>query len=97
MSVLIVPTSVLSIPRGVRLRFDKVRDRWFLLGPERVFEPDDISVEILQRIDGHRDVAAMTKDLAQAFDAPEDEVCRDVISFAQGLVDIRMLNAEGAS
>ena len=97
MSVMIVPTSVLSIPRGVRLRFDKVRDRWFLLGPERVFEPDDISVEILQRIDGFRNVAAMTKDLAQVFDAPEDEVCRDVIFFAQGLVDIRMLNAEGAS
>lgn len=95
MTVVVGPTTVLKLPRGTRLRFDKVRDRWFLLGPERVFEPDDVSVEILQRFDGSKDVEAITVELVRAFDAPLDEVRRDVISFGQKLLDIRMLDAEG--
>jgi hypothetical protein len=34
----------------VRLRFDKVRDKWVLLAPERVLFPCATSVDILGRL-----------------------------------------------
>ncbi len=79
------------LPRGVKLRFDKTRNQWFLLGPERVFEPDEIAVEILQRIDGKRSLAGISEDLCQAFDAPLEEIAPDVDEFVRMLVGIRML------
>ena len=51
-------TSVPSLPRGVKLRFDKARDAWVLLAPERVFMPDQIAVEILKRCDGQASLSA---------------------------------------
>ena len=50
-----------ALPRGVRLRYDESRKQWFLLGPERVFEPDETAVEILQRIDGVRSIEAIAQ------------------------------------
>jgi len=84
----IVPT----LPRGVKLRYDESRGRWFLLGPERVFEPDDTAVAILQRIDGVRSVEAITQDLAAAFEADRDEIASDVTEFLRGLADLRMID-----
>jgi pyrroloquinoline quinone biosynthesis protein D len=83
------------IPRGVKLRFDKTRGQWFLLGPERVFEPDEIAVEILQRIDGKRSLAGISAELCQAFDAPLEEITPDVDEFVRMLVGIRMLAFAG--
>jgi len=37
---------------GVRLHFDKTRDAWVLLGPERVIETEGPAGEILRRCDG---------------------------------------------
>jgi pyrroloquinoline quinone biosynthesis protein D len=34
---------------GVRLTFDKARDQWVVLAPERVLVPDETALEILQR------------------------------------------------
>ena len=42
------------LPRGVRLREDKVRERWVLLAPERVVKVNPIAVEILKLCDGSR-------------------------------------------
>lgn len=89
-------TSALSdrvprVPRGVKLRFDPTREQWFLLGPERVFEPDEIAVEILKRIDGNASLSAIAADLGREFGAPADEIGRDVEEFVQTLVGIRML------
>ena len=36
------------LARYARLHFDKARDRWVLLVPERVMVPDETAVEILQ-------------------------------------------------
>ena len=36
--------SVPRLARGVRLRFDRVRDAWLLLAPERVLMPDEAAV-----------------------------------------------------
>ena len=39
---------------GVRLHFDKTRDAWVLLGPERVIETEGPASDILRRCDGTR-------------------------------------------
>lgn len=81
-----------ALPRGVRLRFDESRRQWFLLGPERVFEPDEMALEILQRIDGVRCVEAIVQDLARTFEADRDEIAADVMAFLRGLADQRMID-----
>jgi len=81
-----------ALPRGVRLRFDKSRQQWFLLGPERVFEPDEIALEILQRVDGARSVEAIAQELAAAFEADRDEIVADVLALLRGLADQRMVD-----
>ena len=86
-AVRIEPASVPRLPRGVKLRFDEQRKRWTLLAPERVFVPDEIAVEILQRCDGIATVGAIAAALAEKFGAPRDEVARDVIEMLQDLAN----------
>lgn len=87
-----VASIVPVLPRGVRLRFDDSRRQWFLLGPERVFEPDEMAVEILQRIDGLCSVEAIVQNLATTFDADRDEIAADVMTFLRDLADRRMVD-----
>ena len=81
------PESIPALPRGVRLRFDKVRNVWTLLAPERVLMPDEIAVEILKRCDGEATVAAIVDDLGRAFVADRDEIAADVEELLQDLAD----------
>jgi pyrroloquinoline quinone biosynthesis protein D len=62
----------------VKLRFDETRGRWIVLAPERLFEPDDIAVEILRRIDGARPAEAIVDELADLYSAPRAEIAADV-------------------
>ena len=45
-----------ALPAWVRLHFDRVRDRWVLLAPERVLFPCATSVTIIERLGGGRGV-----------------------------------------
>lgn len=83
--------SVPALPRGVKLRFDRARDKWVLLAPERVLVPDEIAVEILKRCDGKASVAAIVRDLAATFEADPDQVERDVKGMLQDLADKGLL------
>ena len=56
--------AVPALRRGVKFRFDAVRDAWVLLGPERLFVPDETAVEVLKLIDGARTLGAVIDDLA---------------------------------
>lgn len=85
--VRIEATSAPRLPRGVKLRFDEQRKRWTLLAPERVFVPDEIAIEILQRCDGVATVDAIADALAAKFGAPREEVARDVREMLQNLAD----------
>jgi pyrroloquinoline quinone biosynthesis protein D len=85
------PDSIPALPRGVRLRFDKVRNVWTLLAPERVLMPDEIAVEILRRCDGKATVAAIVDDLARTFSAPREEIAADVEELLQDLADKRLV------
>jgi pyrroloquinoline quinone biosynthesis protein D len=80
-------TSAPRLPRGVRLFYDEQRKRWTLLAPERVFVPDEIAVEILQRCDGVATVDAIAAALAEKFQAPREEVARDVTEMLQDLAN----------
>ena len=74
-----IPDSAVPvIPRGVRLREDKVRSRWVLLAPERILELDDIARAILIRCDSARDVKAISGDLARTYNADPSEIMTDV-------------------
>jgi pyrroloquinoline quinone biosynthesis protein D len=78
------------LPRGVRLRHDAIRSRWVLLAPERIFEVDDIGVEILKRCDG-RSLSDMLNDLAAKFGATPDDIRSDVEGFLKGFAEKRVV------
>lgn len=75
------------LPRHVKLRFDKARDRWVILAPERVLVPDDISVEVLQLCDGVRTVADIVAVLAEKYAADPDLIQTDCLALLQDLAD----------
>ena len=83
--------AVPALARGVRLRFDKARDAWVLLAPEKVLMPDQIAIEILKRCDGKAKVRDIVADLALTFSADSDQVAGDVRAFLQDLADKGML------
>lgn len=85
--IVIDETSVPRLAAHVRLRFDKQRDQWIVLAPERLFVPDSIALEIIQRCDGAATVAGIVDDLAAKFDAPRDVILRDVCVLLQDLTD----------
>jgi pyrroloquinoline quinone biosynthesis protein D len=76
---MIGPASVPRLAPGMRLRHDAARDRWTLLGPERMFLPDETAREVLRLVDGTRSVDAIVDDLAARFAAPREEIAADVL------------------
>ena len=59
------PQSVPRLPRGVRLSHDQARERWLLLAPERIFEPNDVALAVLRLVDGERSVQAICEELGR--------------------------------
>ena len=79
---------VLKLPRHAKLRFDKARDKWIILAPERVFELDEIAYEVISRCDGERTVTDVVSELCLKFDQVEREVImNDVVGMLQNLAD----------
>ena len=79
--------AVPTLGRGVKFRFDEVRQNWVLLAPERLFVPDEQAVEILKLVDGIRSLGAIVEDLADRFNAPRDLIARDVAAMLADLAD----------
>ena len=79
---------ILKLPRHAKLRFDKARDKWIILAPERVFELDEIAYEVISRCDGERTVTDVVNELCLKFDQVEREVSmNDVVGMLQNLAD----------
>ncbi len=76
---------------GVRLHNDRARDGWMLLAPERLFELDEISLEILERVNGAASIGAIVDDLSKKFSANRADIQGDVIEFFSGFVDKRII------
>jgi pyrroloquinoline quinone biosynthesis protein D len=85
--------SVPRLPRHVKFRFDETRQQWVMLGPERVFMPDEIATAILQRCDGAVSVGAIADALATEFSASRDVVGPDILQMLQDLADKGMIEA----
>ncbi|MBU1212086.1 MAG: pyrroloquinoline quinone biosynthesis peptide chaperone PqqD [Alphaproteobacteria bacterium] len=85
--------SILRLPRHIKLRHDAGRGRWIILAPERVFEPDETSVEVLKLCDGERTVGAISTLLAEQYQAPVDVITADVIEMLQDLADKGVLKS----
>ncbi|MBP0446486.1 pyrroloquinoline quinone biosynthesis peptide chaperone PqqD [Roseomonas sp. SSH11] len=81
----IAPATIPRFARGMRLREDPARSRWVVVGPERLFVPDDIALEILRLMDGARSVDAIVDDLAARFDAPREAIAADVLAMLDDL------------
>jgi pyrroloquinoline quinone biosynthesis protein D len=78
------------LPRGVRLREDKVRARWVLLAPERIVKVNPIAVEILRLCDGARTLREIVADLAARFKADPERIAADVRALLASLAEKRM-------
>lgn len=78
--------------RGVKFRFDAVRDAWIVLAPERLFLPDEAAVEVLKLVDGARTLGLIVDDLCARYDAPRDVVMADVAAMAQDLAEKGVLS-----
>jgi pyrroloquinoline quinone biosynthesis protein D len=76
---------------GVRLHFDKSRDAWVLLSPERVIEAEGPASEILRRCDGTRSVAEIIGELAVVYAADRAVIAQDVTDMLQEMVGKRLL------
>jgi coenzyme PQQ biosynthesis protein PqqD len=93
MMVVLWPEDVVRLPRGVRLRFDAVRNAHVLLAPERAFDLDDIAVAVLELVDGHRSVAQIATELAARFEADRATVEADVTGMLADLIGKRVMEA----
>ena len=81
------------IPPHIELRHDAGRGRWIMLAPERLFDPDEVAVEVLKLCDGQRTVADIADQLAKQYNAPVSEIAADVIEMLQDLADKRVVPA----
>lgn len=90
---MISENSIFRFARGTRLQHDRVRDVWFIQAPERAFHADPIAVEVLQLIDGTRNVGGILDLLCQKFAAPRDIIAQDVLTLLRDLATKQVLQA----
>ena len=74
-----------ALPRGVRLHFDKVREKWVLLAPERAVTLDAVGHAILSEVDGIRSFGEITEALADRYNAPPEQIAADSSGFLDAL------------
>jgi len=71
----------------VHFRFDKKRERWVVLAPERLLLPDEIAVEVLKLCDGSLSIAAMVASLTERYEISDETASKDVLELLQDLTD----------
>lgn len=76
------------LARHAKLRFNEPRKQWVILAPERLLEPDDTAVKILQLCDGKRRVSDVVDHLAGIYtNVGRDQIAADVMPLLQNLAD----------
>ena len=86
--ILIIDENVIpKFPKHVKFKYNKPRDEWVLLAPERLVKLDDIAVEVLKLLDGMKKVKDISSELSKKFNAPLDVIQKDVINLLQTLSD----------
>ena len=82
-----------AMPPYIKLRHDAGRNRWIILAPERLFDPDEIAVEVLKLFDGVRTVGDIAEQLGKDYNAPRADIEVDIISMLQDLADKGVVKA----
>lgn len=85
------PDDIPVLPRGVRLHFDKVRDIWVLLAPERAIMLDTVGQAVLSEIDGARSFGDIITTLVEKYEAPKEQIEQDSAGFLVALCNRRFL------
>lgn len=80
---IVSPQSRPALKKHARLQYDKVRGAWALLSPERIFWPNEVSLDILRLCNGRNEVTQMIAILADQYGADETEITLDVTGFLQ--------------
>lgn len=84
-----------KFPKHVKFRYNKARDEWVILAPERLVKLDPIAVEILKMVNGEREVKSISLELSKKFNAPEDTIISDVKEMLQNLSDKGFIEENG--
>ena len=79
------------LPRGVRLRFDSVRDKHMLLAPERAFGLDAVAASVVELVDGQRNVGEICDMLAERYGEAREVIEGDVIAMLDDLLIKRVI------
>ena len=85
--------SIPNFPRGVKFRFNKAKQQWVILAPERLLVPDETAVEVLKLCDGNMSVSGIVDNLSARFNAPRDVIATDVTAMLQQLADKGFITA----
>ncbi|KAF0674687.1 pyrroloquinoline quinone biosynthesis peptide chaperone PqqD [Profundibacterium mesophilum] len=88
---MIAPQDIPVVPRGVRVHWDRVREGWVLLGPERAITLDPVAHAIMSEIDGHRSLGEIVELLAAKYEAPPEQIATDSAGFLNALLNRRFL------
>lgn len=91
MTAVATAASVPKLPRGVKLRFDQVRNTWMLLAPERAFQIDETAAEILKLCDGVRSVAEVVVAVAAKYQDEPAVIAADIEAMLSDLANKRVL------
>ena len=86
------PAEIPTLPRGVRLHWDRVRETWVLLAPERAITLDQVGHAILSEVDGSRSFGEITAELAAKYNAPQEQIAKDSAGFLGALKERRVLD-----
>ena len=87
MTVDLMPPSVtLQFDYGVRLKHDKVRERYVVLGPEILIELNQTGTAIMSEIDGQSTITDIISRLAVRFEVNPNDITQDVIEFCTSMV-----------
>jgi pyrroloquinoline quinone biosynthesis protein D len=92
MMVDLIPPSVTpQFDYGVRLKHDKVRERYVVLGPEILIELNQTGTAIMSEIDGQSTITDIISRLATRFEVNQNDITQDVVEFCTSMVMRRVL------
>ena len=92
MTVDLIPPSVTpQFDYGVRLKHDKVRERYVVLGPEILIELNQTGTAIMSEIDGQSTIIDIISRLATRFEVNQNDITQDVVEFCTSMVMRRVL------
>ena len=87
MTVDLIPPSVTpQFDHGVRLKHDKVRERYVVLGPEILIELNQTGTAIMSEIDGQSTITDIISRLAVRFEVNPNDITQDAIEFCTSMV-----------